>query len=131
MTTLSSLDSPPLASRLSRLVGQWLDSLVSIAIICVFALPMLVPGQLGSVSLGIGIAAAACYILLSDGFRGGQSYGKRLLQIAVVDTASGQPCRFGQSFIRNLLLLILGVIDWIFIFGAKRERLGDKAAGPR
>jgi uncharacterized RDD family membrane protein YckC len=31
--------------------------------------------------------------------------------------------------VRNILLSILGPIDWIFIFGERRQRLGDKAAG--
>ncbi len=47
---------------------------------------------------------------------------------AVVDARTGQPCTFGQSFVRNLLLSILGFIDWLFIFGRKRQRLGDMAA---
>jgi uncharacterized RDD family membrane protein YckC len=131
MTVLTSMESPPLATRLSRLVGQWLDSLVSFAIVCASALPLLVSWRFGAVSLWIGIAAAVLYILLSDGFRDGQSYGKRLLRIAVVDTHTGLPCTFGQSFIRNLLLLVLGFIDWIFIFGEQRQRLGDKAAGTK
>ena len=46
-----------------------------------------------------------------------------------VDANSGAPCSFWQSFIRNLLLAVLGPIDWIFIFGERHQRLGDKAAG--
>ena len=69
------------------------------------------------------------YTLLSDGLEGGQSFGKRLVGIRVVSIETGAPCTFGQSFLRNLLLTILGPIDWIFIFGERRQRLGDKAAG--
>jgi uncharacterized RDD family membrane protein YckC len=47
----------------------------------------------------------------------------------VVSVETNAPCTFGQSFIRNLLLAVLGPIDWIFIFGERRQRLGDKAAG--
>ena len=47
---------------------------------------------------------------------------------AVVDAATGSPCTFGQSFIRNLLLAVPGPIDWMFIFGERRQRPGDKAA---
>ena len=35
----------------------------------------------------------------------------------------------GQSFVRNVIQALLGPIDWIFIFGERRQRLGDKAAG--
>jgi uncharacterized RDD family membrane protein YckC len=131
MTTLTSPSSPALASRVARLVAQWLDSLVALAIVCAFALPLAVSYNFGAFSLWLGIVAAVAYVLLSDGFRGGQSYGKRLLHIAVVDTSSGVPCSFGQSFLRNMLLLVLGFIDWVFIFGGRRERLGDKLAGTK
>jgi hypothetical protein len=40
---------------------------------------------------------------------------------AVVDAATGAPCTYGQSFGRNILLSILGVIDWVFIFGGRRH----------
>jgi uncharacterized RDD family membrane protein YckC len=129
MTLPLAAGTAPLASRLARLLGQWIDSLIAAAIACAFALPLIVSYRVGALSLWFGILMAVAYVLLSDGFRGGQSYGKRLLRIAVVDSSSGAPCSFGQSFVRNLLLLILGVIDWIFIFGARRQRLGDKLAG--
>ena len=74
------------------------------------------------------VVFAFLYILLSDGFAGGQSYGKRIVNTEVVDATSGEPCTFGKSFLRNLLLMLLGLIDWVFIFGEKRQRLGDKAA---
>ena len=69
------------------------------------------------------------YYLFADGLRGGQSFGKRYLGTRVVDAESGQACSFGQSFVRNLLLAFLGPLDWIFIFGDRHQRLGDKAAG--
>ena len=74
---------------------------------------------------------AVLYILLSDGLRGGQSFAKRLLRTAVVDAQTGAPCTFGQSFARNFLLMLLGFIDWLFSFGEKRQRLGDKLAGTK
>jgi uncharacterized RDD family membrane protein YckC len=60
--------------------------------------------------------------------RGGQSFGKRAVGTAVVHAVSGAPCTAGQSFVRNLLLYLLGPIDWIFIFGERHQRLGDKLA---
>ncbi len=47
----------------------------------------------------------------------------------MVDAESGAPCTFGQSLIRNVLLMVLGPLDWLFIFGDRHQRLGDKAAG--
>jgi uncharacterized RDD family membrane protein YckC len=83
---------------------------------------------LGVIALVIAVVYSIYYLLLADGFAGGQSYGKRVVHTAVIDAITGAPCTSGKSFIRNFLLTILGPIDWIFIFGGKRQRLGDKAA---
>lgn len=115
-----------LATRGQRLIAQILDGVVY-GVIGVVGL------VLGSVTFGVmaavgGIAAAA-YLLLQDGLAGGQSYAKRWIGVQVLDARTGRTCSFGKSFLRNLLLLILGIIDWVFIFGGARQRLGDKAAG--
>lgn len=47
----------------------------------------------------------------------------------VVSEKTGASCTFGQSLLRNILLMVLGPLDWIFIFGERRQRLGDKLAG--
>ncbi len=59
----------------------------------------------------------------------GQSVAKQWLGMRVVDRTTGEPCTFGQSFVRNLLLILLGPLDWLFIFGERSQRLGDKVAG--
>lgn len=74
------------------------------------------------------LIAAAAYMLLADGLPGGQSLGKRVLGIAVIDRRTHRPCSYGESFVRNILLWLLGIIDWIFIFSPTRQRLGDMAA---
>lgn len=116
------------ASRSSRIVGQFVDGLVAVApFVLLFVLrdDGAMTGLLGLASVGWMLF----HVLLADGMEGGQSFGKRAAKTRVVSEASGEPCTFRQSFIRNLLLSMLGPIDWIFIFGEKRQRLGDKAAG--
>lgn len=76
-----------------------------------------------------GIAWWIFYYFFADGLAGGQSIGKRWMGMHVINAETGAPCTFGQSFIRNLLLAVLGPIDWVFIFGDRHQRLGDKAAG--
>ncbi|MFN8424345.1 MAG: RDD family protein [Anaerolineae bacterium] len=86
---------------------------------------------LSAVAMGLLIVAvpsAIAYALFADGLPGGQSIGKRILAIRVVDEATGAPCTYRQSFIRNLVLSIGSFIDALFIFGARRQRLGDLAA---
>jgi len=119
-----------LASRWTRLVGQMVDGFVA-------AIPLLAITILATFTGGIGgpylIAATFAwmffYLIFGDGLHQGQSFAKQWLGIRVVSADTGAPCTFGQSFLRNMLLAILGPIDWIFIFGDRHQRLGDKAAG--
>ena len=116
-----------LASLMARLGGQFLDGLIYLFILLVgLLLGGSITGWIGPV---IGIIAAILYLLFQDGLANGQSWGKRLVKTKVIDATTSTSCTFGQSFIRNLILTILGLIDWVFIFGEKRQRLGDRAAG--
>lgn len=113
-----------MASLGDRLWGQIVDEVVAIAI---FVFGVVAARFLPGIN-AVGIVAAILYLLLSDGFRAGQSYGKMAAKTAVVDATTGQPCTYLKSFQRNLMLHLFGLIDWIFIFGDKRQRLGDKVA---
>jgi len=119
---------PNLASLGDRIAGQILDSLIALAGLVVAFAFLAISETLGAIAIVAAAAFAFFYILFADGFQNGQSYGKRVMKTSVVDATTGEPCTFGKSFIRNLLLAVLGVIDWVFILGRKRQRLGDKAA---
>jgi uncharacterized RDD family membrane protein YckC len=119
-----------LAPRNTRLVGQAVD--VVVAAVPMIALVTIDPAGIGGEVPGVAMLAVALsgtYYFLCDALLGGQSLGKRWLDMAVVDAETGEPCTLWQSFVRNLLLALLGPIDWLFIFGERRQRLGDKAAG--
>lgn len=115
------------ASLGDRLVGQMLDSVVAVVPLGSIVL-FDVSERVGPIAISAGLAFAVLYVLFADGLPNGQSYGKRLVKTAVRDAASKAPCSSWQSFVRNLPLVILGVIDWVFIFGRRRQRLGDKLA---
>jgi uncharacterized RDD family membrane protein YckC len=118
-----------LATRSTRLFGQFIDGLIGAApIVAGLGLSSL-SNAVGVVLIAAGAAWSVFYYLFADGLHGGQSFAKQWLGMQVVDAKSGAPCTFGQSLIRNFLLAVLGPIDWIFIFGDKHQRLGDKAAG--
>ena len=117
------------ASRGTRLLGQFVDGLIAGA-------PVVAAGILSGLTFGIGAVFMIpafmwvfFYLIFADGLHAGQSFAKQWLGMRVVDAKTGKPCTFGQSFVRNILLAILGPIDWIFIFGERHQRLGDKAAG--
>ena len=113
-----------LAQLDSRLFAQLIDGVITYLIIFAvfFPLAAIGPGFLNTVGLLLGLS----YFLLADGLPGGQSLGKRVMKIKVLDE-HGRPCNFGQSFLRNLTAF-LGILDWAFIFGVEHRRLGDRAA---
>ena len=127
----------PYASRLTRLLGQFIDGLIGAGPLIVVSIVAGVVGAFsdwgGNALAMIGFFAAMgwalFYYFFSDGFTGGQSWAKQMLGIHVIDATTRQPCSYGQSFLRNLLLAVLGPIDWIFIFGGRHQRLGDMLAG--
>jgi uncharacterized RDD family membrane protein YckC len=69
------------------------------------------------------------YFLVRDGLRAG-SLGKRICGLRVVDARTGEPCRFGQSVVRNLLLIAIGAVDLVVpFFRPDGRRIGDTVAG--
>jgi uncharacterized RDD family membrane protein YckC len=117
-----------IASPVRRLAGQFLDGAVIYLGFIIAVLVGEVSDALGSVALIGAVVFGVGYLWFADGLPNGQSLGKRLLHMNVIDQNSGLPCSFGQSFLRNFLLSVLGPIDWVFIFTGDRQRLGDKAA---
>lgn len=121
--------SPVLPSRVTRFLGQFLDGLIGIAPVFGAIVVMINNESLGVVLLVVTGIFAVLYYFLADALQNGQSWAKRLLGMAVVDARTGAPCSLGQSFVRNFLLAVLGPLDWIFILGGEKRRLGDLAAG--
>lgn len=76
------------------------------------------------------------FLLLKDGFRNGQSPGKKSMKLIVIDLETNMPCTKQQSCIRNAIILLLGIvpiignlIEPIMIFATDDgRRLGDRAA---
>ena len=129
MTQPMVAEGVDLASLPQRLAAQFLDGLVAAVPVIAGVLIMVLLSRAGIALIVLGVLFALLYTLLADGLENGQSLGKHMVGIRVVSADTGAPCTFGQSFLRNLLLAFLGPIDWIFIFGERRQRLGDKAAG--
>jgi uncharacterized RDD family membrane protein YckC len=118
-----------LASRSSRLLGQVLDGLIALIPMVIALVASGINEAVGRPFVLFALVFIVAYYFLADGLPGGGSYAKQWLHLEVVDAESGRPCTFAQSFVRNLLLALLGPLDWVFIFGERCQRLGDKAAG--
>ncbi|WP_240051852.1 RDD family protein [Pseudomonas arsenicoxydans] len=76
----------------------------------------------------LALGAGAGYYLFSDAMPKGQSVGKKLLGMCVIDEGSYLDCNLYQSFVRNITTPFLSIFDWIFIFFGSRKRLGDMLA---
>jgi len=81
-----------------------------------------------------GAAGALIYLLLRDGI-GGQSLGKLLVGLVVVNVRTGQLCRWKHSVLRNVFVLIPGanvvaifLESFTIIRDPQGQRLGDRLA---
>jgi uncharacterized RDD family membrane protein YckC len=121
-----------LASRSSRLVAEVIDAMMCFTpFMALEALQSLGYEPIPVAAGGVWASALVfCigYFLFADALPGGQSFGKALFGIAAIDQRNGIPCSAWQSFVRNVLLFACGLVDWIVIFGERRQRLGDMAA---
>jgi uncharacterized RDD family membrane protein YckC len=98
--------------------------------------PLLVFGQdvAGAIRILAGFVLSLIYEIAAEWFWRGQTVGKRLLNLRVVD-AQGLRLEFSQVIVRNLMrfldalpaLYLVGGIACVF--SRHRQRLGDLAAG--
>lgn len=95
----------------------------------------------------VGFLAGLAYILISDGFAGGRSIGKRLIGLQTVFPGRHEAAGFRDSIIRNLpfavaqLAFAIPYVGWlvsvviigfeaVLILGNEQgRRLGDEVAG--
>lgn len=118
----------PLASLGARFVAQILDGVAALIILYVPLILLMLVGYIGSIGGSIVLIAYVTYLLFQDALPNGQSLGKRVLRLRVVNKTSRQSCGLGASFLRNILLLLLGPIDIVFANSRYKQRLGDRLA---
>jgi uncharacterized RDD family membrane protein YckC len=116
----TSLATRRLLAWLVDLVPRW-----GVTVILIVALH-----PLGDWAFGFSILLAYALWLFKDGFDG-QSLGKRVMDLQVVDAGTGRGAGFGASFRRNLPLLI-PLVPLLAAFQMTRgPRLGDGWANTR
>lgn len=92
---------------LNRYIARAIDFLIAAAMVLV--LPP------------VGPLAGLLYILIADGFKGGQSPGKQLIGLKVVRSGGDLPVSFMESILRNIpfaivyLFLIIPFIGWVLL----------------
>lgn len=118
-----------LAPRSDRVTGQIIDGVIAVGPFLLILAFRESFGAIGTILVQLSMLFAVAHYFICDALPNGQSYGKRIMNMRVIDEDSGRPCSFFQSAVRNFSLGLLGPLDWIFIFGEKRQRLGDKMMG--
>jgi len=106
-----------------RFQGQFIDGLIAyiLGVIAFYLLHTIIGKE---ASFLVAVIIALIYFLFSDALPNGQSIGKKLLKIKVVNKETMQPCSLVQSLLRNITFP-LGIFDWVFIFFGSHRRLGD------
>lgn len=119
-----------LASTGSRYVAQFVDQVIAVLIVMAVSFLIGIIGLNTAFGLVLVVSSYAAYILMNDAMPNGQSIGKKLLSIKVINKQSGKNCSLSESFLRNITTVIpfLAVIDALLIFGVKKQRMGDKIA---
>jgi len=84
-------------SLFSRLIAKAIDALLLIAIFLL--------GSALSALLGVLLSASWCAAL--DSWGSGQSVGKRIMGLGVIDVSSGVPCNLRNSFLRNFPVVLV------------------------
>lgn len=122
----------PKAQVLNRFIAKFVDAIIVAAV--------------SQVTPPAGWLAGLMYVLIADGFSGGQSIGKRLIGLHTVIWSTRATSGFKESIIRNLplalayLLFSIPYIGWLLAVGVtsfealliigntQGRRLGDEMA---
>lgn len=108
--------------------GQMIDSITTFFLFYAVGRAAEFVGLPPTVVALLALGSGAVYYLFSDAMPNGQSLGKKLLGMSVIDERSYLNCNLYQSFVRNITTPFLSIFDWIFIFFGSRKRLGDMLA---
>lgn len=130
------------ASIGARFVAWIIDNVVGFVPIGGAILLMAMTGERNATATNVIILLAAVgwafyYTFAKDGFEGGQSFGKKAMNLMVVKLDTNRPCGVGDSCLRALVMLLLQLIPvagWLIepialIVDDDGRRLGDKAVG--
>ncbi|MFC5407862.1 RDD family protein [Larkinella bovis] len=119
------------ADPLQRFLAALIDGLVTYIPFFIFTFISYRLAMLGWVFM-LGYQLTKDALPEVGGFLGGQSIGKKLMNIKVIreDTGQGILGDYGTAIVRqvSLMIPIFGIIDAIMVLGDERKRFGDKWA---
>lgn len=117
----------PRADTGVRFVAYLIDTvIVGVVVILLWAI-------LGGAGRGLGILVGLAYFTYFDGSPSGQTIGKRLMNIRVVDFQTGGELGYGKAFIRYIGRLVSGFVCLLgylwAIWDEQHQGWHDKIAG--
>jgi uncharacterized RDD family membrane protein YckC len=130
-----------------RFIASLLDALISAgfmlpSVACMFVGFHAIEDNDYELGLILWIIAALLYLLplwyslFKDGFGQGQSWGKKALNLQVIQEETNEACSYKKSFVRNGVMALLNLVPMVGSFiepivllvSNDGKRLGDKAA---
>ncbi len=117
----------------SRVVAFIVDEIVQLIALFAIGVPLAVMFGSEAIIYLVALVVFVGYHVVFEGM-GGQTPGKRMLGVVVVDRRSGEPIGFGQSLLRNLLRIVDGFFYYalglvVMLASDRRQRIGDHVAG--
>lgn len=128
-------NTPPKADVVHRFIARFID--------------LLIAGGLAQFLFPVGYLAGLTYLLIADGFAGGQSFGKKLIGLQTIVHENHVPATYRESILRNIpcagafLCFLIPFIGWVLGAGIlifeglliigndEGIRLGDEIAQTR
>ncbi|MCT4591600.1 MAG: RDD family protein [Carboxylicivirga sp.] len=130
-----------------RFVASFLDGLIAMGLMlpsvaCMFVGFHAIEDRDYELGLVLWIIAALLYLLplwyslFKDGFGQGQSWGKKAVNLQVIQEETNETCSYKKSFVRNGVMALLNFVPMVGTFiepivlltAKDGKRLGDKAA---
>lgn len=113
-TISAPLNVRKIGSFLARMVAYFLDQMAIQVIVWVLGILLIIGNDMATKNKIDTLLIAAYFIVLHWLY--GQTLGKRMLGLSVVDNDSNDELSFKQAFVRYLPNIILSVIGLMFIF---------------
>ena len=119
--------SGPRAGFWRRFGAYLIDSILIGIVVGILTAALKTPGYF------VGIAIGLAYFVYFEGGSTGQTIGKRVLDIRVIDYATGGPLGYGKAFLRWIGRIVSGAICalgylWM-IWDKEKQTWHDKIAG--
>ncbi len=112
-----------LASRFARWFAQQLDFVILvipffiiIGVLSHFGILVESTAFVGVICAFVGVIWTGFYLLFQDGINKGQSFGKRIMSMRVVNAETGAPCSYRKSIVRNLFIIPVAITIFGLLF---------------